>query len=122
MKKIWAFFALCSLAFCSCATPTPTPSQFFQYVADCGAQECRKSCPELAGPAVECLLSADVTGCLSTLVVPAIGITRDVVACVVRQLGSQSNARMLSDAGEPTDAKIAAAARAWISAEKVGYR
>lgn len=119
MKHVLALVVLLGIA---CATPAPAPSQFFEYLADCGSQECKVHCPELTGQVVACLLSGDVTLCLATLVAPVYGITKDVVACVVRKLGAEANANLLSGSESSENMAIANAARSWIIQQKVGYR
>lgn len=111
-----------TVALFSCATTAPTPDQFIGYVADCGAAECKAHCPEMVGMVTTCLLNPDVATCMNGLLVPASGITRDVIACVARQLGSQANARVLSGQMQPNDQPVANAARKWILDEKLGYR
>lgn len=125
MKYVFSIFILVAAAL-SLVTPFackfPAPDQFFEYVADCGVDECRAHCPEIAGPVTACLLSGDISGCLSGLIVPAYGITKDVVACVVRKIGMDFNAKSLAAEASPDETRAAAAARAWILENKIGYR
>ncbi len=113
-------YLLLPVLFMGCpGCPSPvTPGK----IVDCASQECKVHCPELVAQVTACLLSGTPAQCLSSLIIPAVGITYDVIACVVRQVGSNANAAVMAKSTSVDDLKVADAARAWITAERVAYK
>ena len=105
-------FLLIPLLLCGCAgCPSPlAPGK----IVDCAGAECRAHCPEMAAQVTACLVSKDVASCLTGLIVPALGISYDVIACVVRQQGASANANVMAKSTSVDDSKIANAAREWM--------
>jgi len=117
-------FAACHI---SCGTgptpvpdpPGPTPDAFTGAVVDCSLPEVVGESPQAESSVRGCLVGETVASCLVDLT----GQHRvDTIACVVRDLGDIENRRVLSGHVGADSTAIDNAARAWIQAERLGYR
>jgi hypothetical protein len=81
--------ALLAMLFAGCPKPTPAPGE--PGVLDCASQAVRDHWPQVLPEVNKCLAAAsdgDWMGCLTGLIVPAAGITEEVVACLVHSSGA----------------------------------
>jgi len=110
----------------ACGTPTPvpdppgpTPDAFTGAVVDCSLLEVVSESPGAESAVRACIVGETVASCL-------VELTRqyrvDTIACVVRDLGDLENRRALSGNVGSDSTTIDNAARAWIQAERLGYR
>ena len=114
-------------ALASCSTPqpvpvppTPTPADpFAGAIVDCSQPEAQAQEAQVRGPVSFCLVSDTTSSCLRTL---ADTYRVDSIACGVRQVGIDANVHVLAGAPTGNDTTIDNAARAWLVAEKVGFR
>jgi hypothetical protein len=79
--KIFALVLLVAVA--ACPKPTPTGGVVGK-VVDCSVQGVRDNALQLVPLVNDCLTGGGWTGCLLGLIKPAVGITEDVIACVVQ--------------------------------------
>ena len=100
--------------------PGPTPADpFAGAIVDCAAPEPAGEAPQAESAVRACLVGEAVAPCL---VAASSSYRVDTIACVVRELGDGENRRVLSGNLGPDSTTIDNAARAWIQAERLGYR
>ena len=114
------FVPLCVLACSSCSSTTTKPDGFYNKVATC-ARECLAECRELAVPVVQCLVSGNAEVCLENLVTPAVGITFDLVACMVNHVATTGEKDKLPAIANPTPKDPKVVAKQWITEHKIGF-
>lgn len=91
------------------------PGAFGPRVADCSRESVRQNWPKLLPAVNDCLVSGSFTACLLGLVNPGIGMTEDLVSCVVRARGSEFAAMAQANPEDRTSSKAAENARAFIA-------
>lgn len=116
-------FAATVVAFGGCATPGPVPplpdDVFAGAVVDCETPEVQYQGPAAWTPARDCMLSTATSACLAEL---ANRYRVDTLACVVRDLGTMANSRVLAGHAVNGNTEIDNAARAFIRDHRIGYR
>jgi hypothetical protein len=116
-------FAAVAVQLGGCATPGPVPplpdDVFAGAVVDCETDPVRFEGPSAWASARGCMLSTATSACMADLA----GRYRvDTLACVARDLGSDSNEHVLAGTIRNGDTEIDNAARAWIRDHRIGYR
>lgn len=93
-------------------------------VIRCSADAVQSNWPRIL-PAVNTCLGdetvSDVTGCLLALVNPATGITEDVVACLVRERGSDAFAAAQANPRDARSSRAATRAHGFILAREYRF-
>jgi hypothetical protein len=108
-KRIFGFVVVLTLLVGStgCPKPIPPTSKWIE----CGGKAIRAHGLPLIPKVNDCLTSGDGWQvCLISLISPAVGITEDVLACVLRQQNNQFAAQAAANPSD--DAAAIAAARA----------
>ncbi len=112
MAALLAFGALTT----SGCTPKPGRPGVVSGVISCTTDAVRSSWPRALGPVNSCLVApANVTACLLSLIDPVAGITESVIACLVRQQGSEFAASAQANPGDTRSVRAAENARAFIA-------
>jgi hypothetical protein len=96
-----------ALLLTACPHPIAVPKPI-QHVVDCGEQAINGRGITIIADVNSCLTRDDSTACLMGLVNLGVGITEDVVLCIVRSRGSEYHAAV---AGNPSDSLSAKAAK-----------
>lgn len=123
MKTTLFLFALVGcLAFSACPHPGPNPEPITPgKVISCISNSVQAHAPEVLPQVNECLAgTSDITSCLWGLVKPAVGVTIDVIACVVRHEG-RAAAMAASDDTSAGTREMRRAQRAREFLEKGGF-
>jgi hypothetical protein len=97
----------------------PPPNTVGGRVVSCTTQAVRDNWPAAIGPVNSCLVSASASACLLALIRPLAGITEDVVACLVRDQGSEFAHAAQANPGDTRSATAAANARNYLAEQ--GY-
>lgn len=129
MKPIVLFVCL---AMACVPKPAPSPTlhdAFTSYVANCTLRVVTDESPVAFEPVEWCLGgngaadagAIDASAVSACLLKAADHYDRNTVACVVRDRGAEAMDRTRYG-GAPREVRIADAARAWILAERIGYR
>lgn len=117
-----AFLAVLSvLAVPACRVPPPDTK--LGKVIDCTSKSVQENAISAVGPVNDCLTLPDDENwqaCLVKLINPAVGITRDIVACVLRDSGELFAAMAETNSGDSRSARGAVRARSYI--DEQGYR
>lgn len=114
LKRIITIIALINLI-AGCKHPTgagpDSGGGLGPRIVSCASQEVQQSWPKILPSVNGCLVllvAAQVTPCLLGLVKPAIGITEDVIACVVRGSGDRYADAATANRDDQVSARAAA--------------
>jgi hypothetical protein len=100
--------------------PQPMPGPGHPGIIDCSTQAVRDFGIPLIPKINDCLVGVGGwTGCLIGLINPAVGITEDVIACVVKSSGKQFGEA--ADANKADTVSSAAASHAKMFLSEKGY-
>lgn len=120
-KLLGALFVAAVVAWSSMGCKMPQPGTVGRKLIDCGTEAVKKNAIGIIPEVNSCLTGDSAKDCLLGLVNPAVGITYDVVACVVRRQGAEFAA---SEQINPLDvrSKVAAGnAHEFIAAEQIEF-
>jgi hypothetical protein len=98
----------------SCRLPPPT--SVTGRVIRCGSEAVKQNWPRVLPAVNTCLAEALApAGCLLALVDPAIGVTEDVIACLVRDRGEAFRAAATANPADDRSRGAAAAGRLFLA-------
>ena len=92
----------------------PPPGTTGRKVIDCSAEAIQQQWPGAIGPVNTCLTGGGSYACLLGLIRPAAGITEDLIACLVRNQGSEFAAAAAINFDDVRSARAAESARAFL--------
>ena len=101
-------------------TPTPTPADpFAGAVVDCETPQVQAEAPRVYPLAGYCLSDGATASCLVSMLDT---YRMETIACVVRDLATEANERVLAGKPGGADSIVDNAARAWLTSERIGFR
>ena len=111
---ICAAMAVASVLASGCRPPPPGEPTG-SLVVRCASEAVQENWPRALPAVNSCLVRTDDwRACLAGLIDPAVGITADVIACVVRHSGAEYHAAAQANTNDARSARAAEHARMWL--------